>query len=167
MPLGPRRPARATVRRGRRRQLVWATFDNNISLSVATSNNTVDLLNQLELAGTSKVGVTVMAVNYKMAVVGLTATEDLEYGISVVRDTDIGTTRVNPNADNNLDWMIFERVFATFSGATADAATILERRLKSKRRCHEIGQTLGFSATALPAATVTVHLFARTLVALP
>ena len=126
----------------------------------------IDLLAQEELAGASKVGVTILAVNLSMLFpTGVTGA--WEYAIGVNPVTTVGTLLPNPNGDNDLDWMIFRRVMPTYSGATADANVREELRLKSRRRCSELGQTLTLNLWAGAISAGSVQVFARTLVALP
>jgi hypothetical protein len=126
----------------------------------------VDLLGQFELAGASKLGVTIMRVHATIQF-PTAVTQGWEVGIKVDRITDVGTQLPNPNADNDLDWMLFDRPMATFSGATVDAFFNYKIDLKSHRKCQEMGETLIFSTWAAAANAGTVQLFSRTLVALP
>ena len=153
--------------RGQRRKLDWATFDTTIPVPAGPpTNSTVDLLNQFELAGASKLGVTIMRTHLQLQLPYAVAGR-WEVGLSVVRVTDIGTTRVNPNADNDLDWALFNCFYESYSGATIDARRDVTIDLRAKRKCQEMGQTWGLSLWNSTAAAQTVSAFCRTLVALP
>ena len=157
-------PARPTQRR-QRRKLVWATFDQGVSPG-ANQVKIVDLLNQFELAGVSKLGATVMRTHLRM-LVPTAVVSAMEYAIGVQPITTVGTQLPNPNADNDLDWMIFERRWPEWSGATVNANFEVVVDLKSRRRVEEMGQTLVL-ALWFPAINAgNVPTFARTLVALP
>jgi len=162
MPLGPRR-TRSPIRR-QHRSRVWATFDQAVTVG-ANQVKIVDLLNQLELAGVSKLGSTVVRVHLRMhiptAVVGFTS---FEYAIGVNPITTVGTLLPNPNADNDLDWMIFKRIWPTYSGATVDAFYQEVLDLKSRRKVDEMGQTLTLNMWSPVVSPGTIDVFARTLV---
>ena len=152
--------------RRQRRKLVWATFDNSFNMGAGLSVKVIDLLNQFELAGASKLGVTIMRI-HGMVQYPTAITQGWELGIKVDRITDVGTQLPNPNADNDLDWMLFDRPMATFSGATVDSFFNYKIDLKSHRKCQEMGETLVMSTWASAANAGTVQVFTRTLVALP
>src|SRR5882762_1484718 len=103
MPTTRHRGSRARVAPAQRRKLVWATFDNTIAVPAGPpTNTTVDLISQFELAGASKLGITIMRTHMVLQLPFSVALR-WEIGLSVVRNTDIGTNRVNPNGDNDLD----------------------------------------------------------------
>jgi hypothetical protein len=165
----PVRHSRVVPARTRqRRKLVWATFDNSFNLPASgTIVNTIDLLNQFELAGASKLGLTVIRTHMRILLPYAPSTVRYELGLSIVRQTDVGTVRPNPNGDNDLDWMLFDKFFPSFSGATVNASMERVIDLKAKRKCEEMGQTYGASFWSNTAAPGTIEVFARTLVALP
>ena len=157
-------PARPAARR-QRRKLVWATLDQSIAMG-AQQVKIVDLLSQLELAGVSKLGVTVMRVHGRL-LFPTGVTQKWEVAIGVNPMTTVGTQLPNPNGDNDIDWMIFDRPMQTFSGATVDADTSYTVDLKSRRKVDEMGQTLTLNLWASAISAGTVEAFFRTLVALP
>ena len=126
----------------------------------------VDLLSGFELAGTSKVGATIMRIHAELKFPTAVVTE-WEYAIGVQPVTTVGTQLPNPNADTSLEWMIFKRVMATYSGATVDANFIEHVDNKSRRRIHQAGETLTLNLWAPAANAGTVDIFARVLLALP
>jgi hypothetical protein len=164
MPLGPRRVARPAVR-SPRRKLVWATFDQTVAMG-ANQVKIVDLLNQFELAGVSKLGCTVMRTHLRM-LISTAAISAFEYAIGVNPITTVGTQLPNPNGDNDLDWMIFERRWPEWSGATVNANFEILTDLRSKRKIEEMGQTLTLNLWAPVINAGSFPVFARTLVALP
>ena len=125
----------------------------------------VDLLNQLELAGVSKLGGTVTRTHVQFQF-PTAVTQDWEFAIGVNPITTVGTLLPNPNGDNDLDWMLYRKVPITYSGATVDAQVPLEVDLKSRRKVSEMGQTLTLNLWASAVSAGTVKVFARTLVAL-
>ncbi len=168
MPPRYRRPTR-TLRGGRRRKLVWATTNTSFSLA-AGANTTIDLLAGFEIAGASKLGVTVMRTHLRLNWTYGAAADNVVVGLSVVRDSDIGTTRVNPNSDPELDWMLWEAIYADSMGAGATINTIVNLvfDVRSRRKVEELGQTYGLSLTNANAATAgNPRVSARVLLALP
>ena len=165
MPTRHFRSSRPGVR-GQRRKLTWATFDQSVAFPAGGQVKIVDLLSQLELAGVSKLGVTVMRIHGRMLVPTATVSQ-IEYAIGVNPITTVGTVLPNPNGDNDLDWMIFERRFASWSGATLDANFEVVVDIKSRRKVEEMGQTLTLNLWAPAVNAGTIPTFFRTLVALP
>ena len=163
MPPGPRRTIRP-VRRNRR-QLVWITFDQTVPMG-ANQVKIVDLLQQAELAGVSKLGATVVRTHLRM-LVPTAAISAFEYAIGVNPITTVGTQLPNPNGDNDLDWMIFERRWPEWSGATVNANFEIVVDLKSKRKVAEMGQTLTLNLWAPVINAGSIPVFSRVLLAMP
>jgi hypothetical protein len=126
----------------------------------------IDLLAQAELAGISKVGVTVMRIHGVLNFNTATASS-YEYAIGKQAITTVGTQLPNPNADNDLDWMLFKRVYAPFSGATVNGQYQEVIDLKARRKVSEMGETLTLNLWAPVINAGNVGVFTRTLVALP
>ena len=166
MPLGPRRTHVTAVGRRPRRQLVWITFDQSVAMPAGGQVKIVDLLAQAELAGVSKLGATVVRTHGRM-LFPTSAVNQWEYAIGVNPITTVGTLLPNPNGDNDLDWMIFERRFPEWSGATVNANFEVVVDLKSKRKVAEMGQTLTLNLWAPAVNGGTVPCFFRTLLAMP
>jgi hypothetical protein len=154
-----------TPQRRQRRKLVWATFDQTVAMG-ANQVKIVDLLNQFELAGVSKLGCTVVRTHLRM-LISTAAISAFEYAIGVNPITTVGTQLPNPNGDNDLDWMIFERRWPEWSGATVNANFEIVTDLRSKRKIEEMGQTLTLNLWAPVINAGSFPVFARTLVALP
>jgi len=146
---------------------VWATTDTGAAFG-ANQVKIIDLLTQFELAGVSKLGVTVMGFHLRMqiptAVVGFTS---FEYAVGVQPQTTVGTQLPNPNGDNDLEWMIFQRTWPTYSGATVDANYVVTHDSKARRKVDEMGETLTLNMWAPVVSAGTINVFCRTLVALP
>jgi hypothetical protein len=124
----------------------------------------------MELAGTSKVGTTIMRTHMRVQVPFTLATERYEVGLLVGRTSpDVGNTvNPSPNSNNNLDWLLLDTIFPTFSGATVDANREFTIDVRSKRKMEEMGSTYIFCLWhSIAAVTSGVSIFARTLVALP
>ena len=164
MPIHTLRATRTPQRR-QRRKLVWATFDQTVAMG-ANQVKIVDLLNQFELAGVSKLGCTVVRTHLRM-LISTAAISAFEYAIGVNPITTVGTQLPNPNGDNDLDWMIFERRWPEWSGATVNANFEIVTDLRSKRKIEEMGQTLTLNLWAPVINAGSFPVFARTLVALP
>jgi hypothetical protein len=165
MPLHHQRLSRPAAR-GQRRKLVWATFDQTVAMGAGNQVKIVDLLNQFELAGVSKLGCTVVRTHLRM-LISTALISAFEYAIGVNPITTVGTLLPNPNADNDLDWMIFERRWPEWSGATVNANFEIVTDLRSKRKIEEMGQTLTLNLWAPVANAGSFPVFCRTLVALP
>jgi len=161
----PRVRRTSAIARRPRRQLVWITFDQQVAMG-AGQVKIVDLLAQAELAGVSKLGATVMRTHGRMLFPTAVANQ-FEYAIGVNPITTVGTLLPNPNGDNDLDWMIFERRFPEWSGAAINANFEVVVDLRSKRKVAEMGQTLTLNLWSSVAAAGTVPCFFRTLLAMP
>ncbi len=169
MPLRNRRPTGQV--RGRRRQLVWATFDQTITIAQG-ARTTVDLLADFELAGASHIGCTVMRTHCHIGGIAAdAATGGLAYGFIIVRLDEIGPgVGPNPNTAQEYDWMLTDRWFPeTIEGGAITAAGELRLDLKAKRRMGELKQTyaLCLANTNTAVGNTNYRVFARTLLALP
>ena len=145
---------------------VWTTVDQTVvTPGSSPSVSNVDLLSQMELAGASKVGLTVRRTLIDL-VLPFTAASSYEIGLIKARLTDIGTTRINPNGDTDLDWAFEDAFYPTFSGATADNQRVVRIDSRSMRRVQEMGETWALSIWS-SAFSQSVKVYARTLVLLP
>jgi hypothetical protein len=90
-------------------------------------------------------------------------------GLIVGRNTDVGINVAGQQDPSNpeLDWMLLRREMATFSGATVDAARVLEYDLRAKRKMQELNQAYILALSNSTAASQTYQIFARVLIALP
>ena len=132
------------------------------------SVHTADLLTQLELAGVSHLGITIMRTHLRMQLTNITVPADaVPFGLVVGTAADI-PTRPDPNAEF-IDWMWQDRYMA-FEVAGADVAhnPVVTIDSRSKRRMQEIDQRYLVCVKNLTAsAAFAPRIYARTLVALP
>src|SRR6266849_8407575 len=128
---------RTSAVRGQRRKLVWATRSTTFASIGAGGSSNIDLLADFRASGASVLGCTVMRIHAHVYV-GLAGSAD-NWGIGIVvgRLADVGTNRISLDGDPEVDWMIADRVFATFSGATNDSFRDYVIDLRSKRKSQE------------------------------
>ena len=171
MPLGPRRTVvagRRPIAPRRRGSLVWATFDQTVSLAAAVTKSNVNLLANLQVAGASTLGCTIMRVRGAIAVSSTVAVGDrLRVGVLVDRLSEVGTaaTSVDPS-DLGLDWMLWRHEVAAPTFNWNANNNIMEYDIRSKRRCDELDQTLLLCLQNDVGAAKTVVVQIRTLVRL-
>ena len=139
MPARSRRSSRAL--RGRRRQLVWATFSPGLLSFTTGATRSFDLLADLEVAGASKLGCTIMRTRGQMMFGYPASTAFWQWGLVVGRISDVGSNKPDPLTDNDVDWMLLRQQLPNESGATVDALEPFELDLRSKRKCAEAKQT--------------------------
>jgi hypothetical protein len=152
-----------------RRKLVWSGLDQNVVVASGAYTN-LNLLGQLAVAGSSLLGITIMRTHLKIGVQNWAAVADeIGVGLLVVRNTDIGAAVVGaPNTNNlELDWMFLTRLYAPSEGATVTVAQTYDFDNRSKRKMQELNQAYSLSILNSAAASKTMNVFARTLVALP
>ncbi len=166
------RGAHYPVRGPRRRQLVWSTFDQTVTIAQG-ARNTVDLLADFEVAGATHLGCTIMRTHCHIGGIAAdAATGGLAYGFMVVRlPDDIGpNVGPNPNSGLDQDWMLIDRWFPnTEEGGTITAQGELRLDLRAKRRMGELKQTYGLALanTNTAVGNTNYRVFCRTLLALP
>ena len=167
----PRRRRSTTIARSQRRKLVWATFDQTLPALAVNAVTSVDLLNQFELAGASHLGVTIMRTHVRLQLTNMAAPADaVPIGFVVARLSDVGTARVDPNAESDLDWLYIDRLMADSMGAggTITANPVYTFDLRAKRKMQEMSQAYVFAVKNLTgSAAFSPRLYVRTLVALP
>jgi hypothetical protein len=126
-----------------------------------------DLISDLEVAGSSKLGVTIMRTHLYLQTTGLAVSTSWQVGLSITRSQDIGGGAPSPVSAPDIDWMLNSIVYSTFSGATVDANVVTRYDVRSKRKCEEMGDTYAISLVNGGAPTAVASVFARTLLALP
>jgi len=139
----------------------------------AGDRSNVDLLAELEVAGASVLGVTIMRthIRFTTAFANATAAGGLTYGLLVDRKLDVGrNVGPNPISEHELDWMLLDKYFPNNSGgltqATANDVVTIDNR--SKRKMQELSQAYLFSILLSGTTdSATPRIWARTLVALP
>jgi hypothetical protein len=135
------------------------------------ARNNVDLLAEMEVAGTSAVGITVMRTHLRMTFSGDAATGGLSYGLIVGRKLDVGpSVGPDPLADVGLKWAWLDRFFPdTHGGQAITAAENILVDNHAKRIVEEVDERwlLCLHNTNTAVGTTQVRIFVRTLVALP
>jgi hypothetical protein len=133
----------------------------------------VDLTASLQVAGSSVLGSTVLRTRFRLATQAIASTDtapSLFYGI-VVWDSTAGSTKPDPSADFDVDWMFHTLIQpATAPCSILDSTTVLYGEnidLKSRRRLHEMHDRPFFVAKNVGTQPSAVQLFAKMLLALP
>jgi len=156
--------------RGPRRKLVWTSQTITVTMASGAFSPGVDLLQEIEVAGASKLGATVMRTHLS-ALVGWGAPPIgngafMWLGLKITTAAELATGINIPTAQN-LDWLLVRQLLATYSANVIDGYTPLEIDNRSKRKVEEMGQTYGlFLFNPTPVSQTTIF-FARTLLALP
>jgi hypothetical protein len=95
--------------------------------------------------------------------------DQFTFGLIIGRTADIGVANVNGvnGAASELDWMLYDQMFPTASGAAVDVVSdhVIDNR--SKRKMDELGQRYLLSLTNNSAAVHSLNFIARVLFALP
>src|SRR5215468_117083 len=170
MPVRRIRTARVGVgRRPQRRKLVWATQNSiNVALPSGSKNN-LDLLGNLETAGSSVLGATVMRTH---TVVNLSeANADTGKGVYlgwIVADAP-NATNIDPSTGFGFDWMLLtvlppELGQSEFLDGT-NVRWAREYDLRSKRKIEELAERYFLCIQNAGSGTVNYSTFTRTLLA--
>ena len=152
-----------------RRKLVWATQTVTSTSLTAGNVAATDLLQALEAAGSSKLGVTIMRTHLDLSITmgAPTANAGFIVGLRIADPGEI-TTPVAPDSTPEADWMLYRQFYPTFSGATIDTARVVQVDIKSRRKCEELNQSYAFFLKNAGGGTGgSFALTCRTLVALP
>ena len=176
MPARTRRFSRRSTGRNRRRT-IWATADVNATVTANAAWINIDLLaNYKSMLGSSIAGVTVLRTILSMWATGTVANGDgVRVGL-IVDDLDQVTasqttvaTVVNPHDDPYTAWMMIEQRNAHPHYSFEGAVDGWHYDIRSKRRIHDIGQTLIWSVynQDVAAPSFPFAIYARTLLALP
>ncbi len=163
----PRHFSRYPARRPQRRKLVWTTTQTSFANVGNGSSHSQDLLTELEVAGASKLGITVMRMHLELVFTYASATvTGWDWGIKIATQDEIANL-ISVATSQNDDWMMIRHEFPEYTGATINAQRLVHVDLKAKRRCEEMNETLGFFVTNNVGTAQTMGIFARTLIALP
>ena len=154
----------ATSRRPRR-ELAWARFSFTDNARATGTHNTFDLLSGYRGLGGSTQGATVMAVHIQGSYAAASTGGNALIGIGVTHLSDI-TPDLPNTAEAGADWMLLRAIFPQSAGATVDAATPWEVHLKSRRKCHQIQQTLFLTWTPTDTGTSSLNFVGAALLAL-
>jgi len=150
-----------------RRKLVWSTFQSSPTLASA-GNFAADLIADLEVAGASKLGCTVMRTHLIVQVlVGAAVQPTFDWLAIKAADSNEISAPLSIPGQPDLDWALLTWLPFHSTGATIDASQVFTIDLKAKRKIEELGQTWGlfmFNPTTVQ-QTLVIH--ARTLLALP
>jgi hypothetical protein len=169
MPLGPRRSSVAAVRgmRSRRRSLVWATTNTNVSFGAGAARG-FDLLGNLRTTGSSVLGCTVVRTHIQLGLDWVTPVKTEFWCVGVIRcrDVDVAAS-IDPNTNPGDDWMLSKQYFPSASGAALDIFQFREIDLRAKRKVQELEETAALMISNHGAVARNVAIYARTLVALP
>ena len=163
----PVRRSSRVITRSARRKLVWATLNTGVSVGAGAVKG-FDLLGNLETAGASVLGATVMRTHYQLGLNWNTPVVNDFWCIGqlICRDVDI-TTGIDPNTNPGDDWMLSKQYYVFATGAAFNIASYHDIDLKSKRKVQELEQRCGLMVANHSATARNVNLYVRTLVALP
>ena len=169
MPARYRRTA-SPYRRGPRRQRIWATLDTNITVGPTTGIQNLDLLTDLEIAGSGVFGSTVMAWILHLHVNNWAAQPDeLRVGL-IVEDKGYVGTAVDLASSRTLNWAFYQRLYPTSTGAATAINVVADYPfpvVKAKRKLDEFAHIPILALTNISAASKNVDVFSRVLLALP
>jgi hypothetical protein len=166
----PRSRRRTSSSRRSRRIKVWAELTGQTVTLAAGAFSNLDMLSQMQTAGVSAVGVTVLRTVVQIQVTNWAgATDDIIWGTLVGRSTDVGTAApASALASNGLfDWNFRGFLQPDTMGATIDATKIYNYDYRSMRKVPEVNSRYLICLLNQSAASKTLELFTRTLVALP
>jgi hypothetical protein len=173
MPVSHRRSAGFGARRPQRRKLVWAT-DNLASQTLATGAKlNRDLLANLEVAGSSVLGATVMRIHISCGFNEATADTGQGGALGIIVDSAPTVTNLDPAVAFGDDWM-YLRIFGPSSNGRGNTtiqgtnwAWGEDVDIRSKRKIEELGEKLFLCYTNLGSGNQSVSFFTRALIALP
>jgi hypothetical protein len=95
--------------------------------------------------------------------------DKLSWGLIVARTDDIGTSTAGLTAAKlELPWAWQETLYPESSAAAVDVFKTYTRDIKSRRKLRDVNTRYLFCVTnQSPVSSLTIHVRARTLVALP
>ena len=171
MPYGRRRHAYTNRYATRRIRTEWLTISQALTVNSLTATN-VDLLGDLEAAGASKVGVTVIRALVSLGLTYAASGDQYDVGLGVMRVSDVGASitgaSFDPGLHPDLPWAWNDQYFATASGAAIDVRRAISIDMRTRRRIHGLQDTFGLSVRNVTGASLTNgSLYARVLVRLP
>ena len=160
------RSATGQVRRQARRKLVWCETNQVVTIAAAAFSN-LNLLAQFSVAGASTLGITTMRTIVRIQVENWAAVgDDIQAGLLVGRLADVGVA-TNLAATPELDWAYHTELFPSASGAAISVAQVFDWDVRAKRKVQELDQVYLLCMANGSAASKTMQVFVRTLVALP
>jgi|SRR5579871_3396435 len=153
--------------RAPRRKLIWSTFQSSPTI-VSSGNYAADLIADLEVAGASKLGCTVMRTHLIVQIVwGAAVQPAFDWLALKAADQNEITGPISVPGQPDLDWALLTWLPAHSTGATLDACTYYTVDLRAKRKIEELGQTWGLFMFNPTTVSQSVSIHARTLLALP
>lgn len=171
MPYRRIRPARVSTGRRQRRKLVWAT-QQSTSVALPTGNKqNIDLLGNLETAGSSILGATVMRTHTIVNCVEANADTGKGVFLGWIVDSATTATTIDPSTGFGFDWMLLTVLPPELGKSEFLDGTNLrwaqEYDLRSKRKIEELAEKYFLCIQNQGSGTVTFSSFSRTLLALP
>ncbi len=174
MPVHRSRAFASAGRRPQRRKLVWATDTwSNVSVAAGAKLPQRDLLANLEVAGSSILGATIMRTHLKVSFSELTADTGLGVYAGLIVNTAPTVTNLDPSSPSAFgdDWMfhstlgpptalqVYQSGSSTIWGYAID--------LRAKRKIEELSEKYWFTFINTASGTVATSGFAKVLLALP
>jgi hypothetical protein len=174
MSMPVRRIRTAGVRQGgrrSRRQLVWATRDIAATTLASGSTARFDLLNNLEVAGASVLGSTVMRVHGALIINWTSSDTTLGANVGVLPSTTTEIQNVSSQTDLGEDWMYLTICPPALCQETTLVGTNLAGGfrfdIRAKRRVQELNQRVFYVLQNPGSGTITHGARFRLLLALP
>ena len=169
MPARRRRSAGQGGRFSGRRRPAWAEFSGTIGLLQNAFSN-VNLLGDLDVAGSSILGVTVARTIVRIQVENWALAGDfLRVGLLAGRLTDVGVAAPATDlaANPGLSWAWHTELFPSSNGAAINVAQVYDFSSMARRRIRNVNETFLLCLDNPSAATKNLDVFVRVLVALP
>ena len=160
-----------------RRKSIWATSQSsNVALNPGVTITPIDLLAGLEAGGVGIVGGTVTRIHAWLSFSGADtdANPSFIWGMTMWDKSSVGTTNPNVTSDFYIDWLMLRELSPGTSdssiGAPINAPTEWlygkEYDIKSRRRIHEMHDSLFFMLGNQGSVAANYSIFVRTLVTL-
>jgi len=142
-----------------------------VTLAAAAKQN-IDLLADLEVAGSSVVGITILRTLLLIRTENWDTAGNVLLAGTIVDDKGYVGTTLDLASNRNLDWYWYARVFPTWTGAIAATSqpfpnSGLPLDIRSRRVIKDMGRTAILALTNGSGTSKTVDVFTRTLIGLP
>ena len=178
MPARSRRSRHSSV--GNRRKLVWAQFSATITYTAVNQYITLDLLAPYKAAvGASTAGITIMRNHITVAqTTAPVPAQSLWLGLRVDDLSQVtaavgAVLATNPNPRDNpfIQWMLSDQIVYDNEGQPGRSQSPFQGWVidsKAKRRMEQVQEALLLTlVNDAGSATTSLHVFSRTLIALP
>jgi F420-0:gamma-glutamyl ligase-like protein len=169
MPPRRGRSSRSSGRFSGRRRPAWAELNQSVTLAAGAFSN-LNVLADLDVAGSSILGVTTAFTSWSIQVTNWSAaTDDIMFGFMLGRLSDVGVAApaIALAANPGLSWAWHEELQPVSDGAAIRVTDIYRGQTKSKRRVRQINETYILAFLNQSATSKTLEVFVRALVALP